>query len=197
MKKRPPSLKQAMRHSSGKQNLARYGVVAGAVLTVIHHAGAEGHAHTGKEIAAALPMYPETKIREALAALQRAGAVILHRRHFWAIFPNPSPGERLYGPHASAEQRIAAQKAIQKASAFYDNPKLVTAAKVLKGYRPPKAFVDIGEFISIEYDSAKFDGRKRIYHHETEVKRKCLLSIDGSTMVFVPPFRVTRKGIEG
>lgn len=110
---------------------------------------------------------------------------------------NPSPGERKHGPHASADERIAAATALKKARAFFGNDDLVTEPQALKSYKPPTAFVDIGDHIAIEYDSRKFDGTQRIYRHEDSVKRRCLLSIDGTTMVFDPPFRLTKRGIEG
>lgn len=110
---------------------------------------------------------------------------------------NPSPGERKHGPHASADERIAAAAALKKARAFFGNDDLVTEPQALRSYRAPEAFVDIGDFVAIEYDSPKFDGTDRIYRHEGTRKRRCLLSIDGSTMVFDPPFKLTKRGIEG
>lgn len=110
---------------------------------------------------------------------------------------NPSPGERKHGPHASADERIAAAAALKKARAFFGNDDLVTEPQALRSYRAPEAFVDIGDFVAIEYDSEKFDGKDRIYRHEGTRKRRCLLSIDGTTMVFDPPFKLTKRGIEG
>ncbi len=110
---------------------------------------------------------------------------------------NPSPGERKHGPHASADERIAAAAALKKARAFFGNDDLVTEPQALRSYRAPEAFVDIGDFVAIEYDSPKFDGTDRIYRHEGTRKRRCLLSIDGTTMVFDPPFKLTKRGIEG
>lgn len=110
---------------------------------------------------------------------------------------NPSPGERKHGPHASAEERKAAALALKKARAFFDNDNLVTEPQRLKAYKPPQAYVDIGDFIAIEYDSHKFDGKQRIYRHESQSKKRCLLSVDGSTMIFDPPLKLTKRGIEG
>lgn len=110
---------------------------------------------------------------------------------------NPSPGERKHGPHASADERMAAAAALKKARAFFGNDDLVTEPQALRSYRAPEAFVDIGDFVAIEYDSPKFDGTDRIYRHEGTRKRRCLLSIDGTTMVFDPPFKLTKRGIEG
>ncbi len=119
--------------------------------------------------------------------------------YWWKVktHKNPSPGERKHGPHASADERIAAAAALKKARAFFGNDDLVTEPQALRSYRAPVAFVDIGDFVAIEYDSEKFDGKDRIYRHEGTRKRRCLLSIDGTTMVFDPPFKLTKRGIEG
>lgn len=110
---------------------------------------------------------------------------------------NPSPGERKHGPHASADQRIAAAAALKKARAFFGNDELVTDPKVLKGYVPPTAFVDVGLLASIVYDSDKFDGEPRLYEHECTGRHRLLISVDGSTMVVTPPLKLTKRGIEG
>jgi hypothetical protein len=110
---------------------------------------------------------------------------------------NPSPGERKHGPHASADQRIAAATALKKARAFFDNDDLVTEPRGLKSYKMPSAFVDVGLFVAIEYDSSKFDGESRIYRHDITKKRRLLISVDGSTMIIDPPLKLTKRGIEG
>jgi hypothetical protein len=110
---------------------------------------------------------------------------------------NPSPGERKHGPHATAEERKAAADALKKARAFFDNDDLVTEPKALKSYRAPQAFVDIGFGVALEYDSDKFDGTPRIYRHDFTGKHRAFLSVDGSTLVFEPPWRLTKRGIEG
>lgn len=119
--------------------------------------------------------------------------------NWWTVktHKNPSPGEKKHGPHASAAERIAAAAALKKARAFFGNDDLVTEPQALRSYRAPEAFVDIGDFVAIEYDSEKFDGKDRIYRHQGTRKRRCLLSIDGTTMVFDPPFKLTKRGIEG
>lgn len=110
---------------------------------------------------------------------------------------NPSPGEREHGPHASADQRIAAAKALKKARDFYGNDELVTVPRRLKNYKVPEAFLDAGKFIAIEYDCEKFDGESRIYRHEITKPRRLLISVDGSTLIVDPPLRITKRGIEG
>jgi hypothetical protein len=178
-------------------NVKRFGTLAGAVLTMMQHAEREGHAHTAKELAEALPMFTPAMVRKALASLKSAGVVYPWRKHWRPKVKNPSPGEFLHGPHASADQRIAAKEALEAAAAFYGRDDLVTKPRKLRGFKMPNAFVDIGDFVAIEYDSDKFDGKARIYRHEGEVKRRMLLSKDGSTAIFVPPFGLTKKGIEG
>lgn len=110
---------------------------------------------------------------------------------------NPSPGERKHGPHASADERIAARQALEKARAFYGNDDLVDEPRELKGFKLPEAFLDAGIAVAVEYDCIKFDGRSRIYRHEFTRKRRLLISVDGSTMIFDPPLRITKRGIEG
>ena len=110
---------------------------------------------------------------------------------------NPSPGVRKHGEHASADQRIEAKKALEKARAFYGNDNLTTEPKALKSYVPPVAFVDVGIGVAIEYDSDKFDGKYRIYRHEFTKKRRLLISTDGSTIIIDPPLKLTKRGIEG
>jgi hypothetical protein len=106
---------------------------------------------------------------------------------------NPSTAEDAMGEHASAAARLA----LKKASAFFGREDLVTQARELKGYEAPTACVEIGNLIALEYDSPKFDGKSRIYRHETTKKRKMLISLDGSTIIIWPPLKVTKRGIEG
>lgn len=180
-------------------NVKRWGVLTGSVLTMMEHAEREGHAHTGKELAEALPMFPAAMIRKALGVLRKAGAVYQWRGHWRPKVGNPSPGEFLHGPHASAAERIAAKEALEAASAFYGREDLVTKPRKLRRFKMPTAFVDIGDFVAIEYDSDKFDGKPRIYRHEGEKKRRILMSKGGeyTVMIFSPAFGLTEKGIEG
>lgn len=109
---------------------------------------------------------------------------------------NPSPGERLYGEHASAAQRKAAAASHKKALAWHRDPKLVDSPQMFE-WEPPSSFVDIGTIAAIEYESTKFDGKSRLYRHECSKKRRLLLSTCGSVLLVFPPFRVTTRGIEG
>lgn len=191
-------LRAVAKNPAHSGNLKRYGMIGGSVLTMLQHAEAEGHAHTAKEIAAALPIFPPALIKRALDVLEKHGEAYKWKRGHWRPkTANPSPGEMKHGPHASADQRIAERDALEAATAFYGSEALATKPRKLKGYKLPKAFVDVGDFVALEYDSDKFDGKARIYRHEGEVKRKVLLSVDGSTAVFTPPFNLTSRGIEG
>ena len=73
----------------------------------------------------------------------------------------------------------------------------MNATKILRGHRFPTAFLDAGRITSVEYESDKFDGTKRIYRHEVTKKRRLIISADGSTILIHPPFRITKRGIEG
>lgn len=106
---------------------------------------------------------------------------------------NPSTAEEAMGEHASAAARLA----LKKAAAFFGRDDLVNNARELKGYEAPTACVEIGDLVALEYDSHKFDGKSRIYRHETTRKRKMLISLDGSTIIIWPPLKVTKRGIEG
>lgn len=113
------------------------------------------------------------------------------------ITANPSPGERQHGLHASATQRKAAADLLKKARAFYGSDELTTVPRPLKGYKAPEAFVELGDMVALEYDSNKFDGKGRIYRHDATHKRRLLMSLDGSTIIVWPPFKLTKRGIEG
>ena len=106
---------------------------------------------------------------------------------------NPSPGEMIHGEHASAAQRIALAKALE----WYGKDSLVTEPRELKGWKAPQCAVEVGLLTALEYDSRKFDGKPRIYRHESEVKRRLFISPDGATLIVWPPFNITKHGIEG
>ena len=113
-------------------------------------------------------------------------------------------GRDLFGPcyYPGAPQRglfenpSAKAKAEKKARAWYGKDELVTEAQEID-WTPPKSAVHIGQFVAIEYLSDKFDGTKRIYRHDVTHVRQMLLSPDGSTIIVDPPFKITKRGIEG
>jgi len=97
-----------------------------------------------------------------------------------------------YGDHGPEERA-----ALKKAKAWYGDESLVNEPKPLRGYEAPTAAVEIGTITAIEYDSHKFDGESRIYRHDVTKKRKLFISLDGSTLIVWPPFKITKRGIEG
>lgn len=159
------------------------------LLALMVHAEAEGHAHTAAELARAAKMTPSAT-KAALESMEKAGQVYRFRRHWRPKMQNP-PGD------AYGEQSAAARKAARKAADWYGDDALVTPPKKLRGFKFPDAFVEVGTIAAIEYDSVKFDGKERTYRHEVTRKRKMYLSVDGSTLVIWPPFKVTKRGIEG
>lgn len=172
-----------------------------AVLALMNHAEKEGHAHNVKEIAATLPQFHRLTVEKAMKELWSAGKIRQIKNakgiHWRPMVKNPSPGERKHGPHATADQRKEEAAALKKARAFYGNDDLVTVPRVLKSYKAPSAFVDIGDAVALVYGSDKFDGEYRVYEHEVTKKRRMLISVDGSTIVFDPPLKLTKRGIEG
>lgn len=86
---------------------------------------------------------------------------------------------------------------LAKALAWFGDENLLTEPRILKNYEAPQAAVEIGEIVAIEYDSNKFDGVSRIYRHDATRKRKLFISPDGATLIVWPPFKITKRGIEG
>lgn len=84
----------------------------------------------------------------------------------------------------------------KKAKAWFQDPGLVTEPEMVD-WTPPKSAVHIGRIVAIEYESDKFDGKSRIYRHEVTKNREMLVSIDGTTIIVLPGFKITTRGIEG
>jgi hypothetical protein len=116
------------------------------------------------------------------------------RQHGFDLTPAPA---KMRQRPPMTKNPSPAKKAAKKAAAWYGNTALETEPRVLRGYNAPEAAVEIGDFVAIEYDSNKFDGTSRIYRHEGTRKRKMYLSVDGSTIIIWPPFKITKRGIEG
>lgn len=95
------------------------------------------------------------------------------------------------------ENREVERKALAKARDWFGDDALVSEPKPLRAFEGPMAAVEIGQIIAIEYLSFKFDGKNRVYRHEFTKKRKLYVAIDGSLMAVQPPFKVTKRGIEG
>jgi len=95
----------------------------------------------------------------------------------------------------------------KKASAWYQDSKLLNEAGGIPEYEPPiitledgtiaLAMVEIGTIAEISYFSDKYDGIRRLWTHEVTGTRRLFISTDGSTLVVWPPFKVTKRGLEG
>jgi hypothetical protein len=85
---------------------------------------------------------------------------------------------------------------MKKAKAWFGNDELVTEPELID-WKPPSAVVHIGRMVAIEYESDKFDGTRRVYRHEVTQFRELLLSPDGTCLIVLPGFKVTKRGIEG
>jgi len=87
-------------------------------------------------------------------------------------------------------------KTIKKARAWFRDPSLVTEPEEVD-WTPPKSAIHAGRIVAIEYESDKFDGVPTIYRHEFTKIREMLVSPDGTTIIVLPGFKVTTRGIEG
>jgi stress-induced morphogen len=105
----------------------------------------------------------------------------------------PAPAKKKAAPAKKLNVKAQAEK---KARAWFGSDALMTKAQVIN-WTPPASAIHIGQFVAIEYLSDKFDGTKRIYRHQVTKVRQMLLSPDGSTIIVDPPFKVTKRGIEG
>lgn len=126
--------------------------------------------------------------RETVMGLRRDGFDVTSAPKRLKTVKNPGG----YGSHRDLER--AAER---KAADWYQDDSLVTKAKPLRGYEAPNAAIEVGDMVAIEYSSKKFDGVTKTYRHEATKKRKMLISLDGSTIIVWPPFKVTKRGIEG
>lgn len=86
--------------------------------------------------------------------------------------------------------------AIEKAKKWFGRDDLITEPEEIQ-WTPPEAMVHIGSLVALEYESDKFDGKSRIYRHDSEQNHDLYLSPDGKTIVVNPGFTVTERGIEG
>lgn len=84
----------------------------------------------------------------------------------------------------------------KKARDWFRDPSLVTEPEEI-AWEPPKSAIHAGRIVAIEYESDKFDGVPTIYRHEFTKIREMLVSPDGTTIIVLPGFKVTTRGIEG
>lgn len=166
-----------------------YQLDAAALYAVMVEEASHERARNAHELAAMAGITLK-RAQAALEALERAGLArevgkdasgpcwapaILKRR-------NPSP-------EAVAEKRAAN---------WNQNDRLDTKARRIR-VEMPEAFVEAGEIVAIEYRSRKYDGRSKVWRHEVTGKRELHIgqSKDATVMVIRPPFKITKRGIEG
>ena len=136
----------------------------------------------------------KAQVEDVAAAMRNLAAMGLAHEAGRDLFgPCWLPGAPSRGLFDNPNPRAKAEK---KARAWFGKDSLVTKAQEID-WTPPESAVHIGQFIAIEYLSDKFDGVKRIYRHDVTKVRQMLLSPDGSTIIVDPPFKITKRGIEG
>ena len=91
---------------------------------------------------------------------------------------------------------VEVQAAMLKAAEWFRDPALLTDPETIN-WTPPKAAMQIGQLVAIEYLSDKFDGVERIYRHEFDHLRDMAVSPDGRTIIIIPGLKITTRGIEG
>ncbi len=136
----------------------------------------------------------KAQVEDVAAAMRNLAAMGLAHEAGRDLFgPCWLPGAPSRGLFDNPNPRAKAEK---KARAWFGKDSLVTKVQEID-WTPPESAVHIGQFIAIEYLSDKFDGVKRIYRHDVTKVRQMLLSPDGSTIIVDPPFKITKRGIEG
>jgi len=88
------------------------------------------------------------------------------------------------------------RKAMRKAEAWFWDKDQLTEPRPLRTWQPPNAAIEVGHIVAIEYESKK-DGQSEIYRHDVTGLKKLHISTDGSTLIIQPPFKITKRGIEG
>ena len=189
----PKKLREPVKNPSKGKSLKR------KLYDLIVKITKKGQAWNGQELARALKV-DFSDVDHLL--LDLSGAGLIHSPgadlfgSTWAagiptpgLFKNPSNFEK--------QEQKAAKRSKEAAERWYGDPELVNATKILRGYEFPAAFLDAGRIKAIEYESDKFDGEERLYRHDVTKKRRLIISADGSTILVFPPFKITKRGIEG
>ena len=143
----------------------------------------------------------EGKLREKGITLSSVGRMTAKLKEKlenagWSVWEQGEKNPKAIKRSTIKVKKQAKAKAEKKAAAWFQDHRLVTKARILKR-KLPDAFVEVGTIAAIEYESNKFDGEERLYRHDVTKKRKLYLSTDGSTLVVHPPFKITKRGIEG
>ena len=192
-------LRQAIHKNPAKPGPGALSGLKKKLYDLIRKNSRAGQAWNGQELAAALKV-DFSKIDHLL--LDLAGAGFIHSPgadmfgSTW-LAGVPSPGLFSNPSNYEESEAKAAKRSREAAERWYGEPELVNATKILRGHTFPRAFLDAGRITAIEYESDKFDGESRIYRHEVTKKRRLIISADGSTILINPPFKITKRGIEG
>jgi hypothetical protein len=142
---------------------------------------------------------PERQARAVVVALVRKEvdrATVEQWRNL-GFDVGPAPKKFRDGAFQINPGRPAAERqALQAAREWFGSEDLVTEPERIP-WTAPRSAVEIGSIVAIEYASDKWTGREAVYRHVFEEERRMAISTDGSTIVVFPPFRVTKRGIEG
>ena len=190
IKKKTP--KKATTKKRAAKNPAPTRGDAEKVYTAIVKASKNRHALNAEEISIHSKI-PFARVQKALLELEKMALV--------HVAGSDPVGEcwaagRPYG-HLPTANPTPKKKAEKKARDWYQNEGLETNAKPIRGYKLPSAYVKVGRIVAIEYESDKYDGKRRVWRHEATRKRDLHISTDGTTMVILPGFKITKRGIEG
>lgn len=148
------------------------------------------------ELAARIKL-PVDKVEKGLLALERLGlAFVAGKDLFGECWRPGAPEAGLFRNPGKPSKATAARIAKKKAAAWFWDENQLTEPQELVGYEPPTSGILIGQAVAVEYRSKK-DGTTKVYRHDVTKKRDLILSVDGSTIIINPPFKVTKRGIEG
>jgi len=128
-------------------------------------------------------------VGEALADLIRNG--LAHIAGADLFGPCYFPGTPATGLFANPSAEAKAEK---KAAAWFQREP--SEARRIKLPATVEA-VEVGRIVAIEYESDKYDGKRRVWRHESTKPRELHISTDGKVMVILPGFKITKRGIEG
>lgn len=165
------------------------------IVSLLARWAKKGLALSANDIAAHTGMKGQT-VSANLRALEKMGDVV--RVQGTGTIPHWTVSDRNRNPHDNREIEIKrnADRATKKARSWYQDENLVTEPKAVK-VNGDQGFVEIGRIVAIEYESDKYDGRRRIWRHDVTGKRELHVSEDGSVLIVKPGFKITKRGIEG
>ena len=128
-------------------------------------------------------------VGQALADLIRNGQAHIAGADLFG--PCYFPGVPAVGLFANPSAEAKAEK---KAAAWFQREP--SEARRIKLPATVEA-VEVGRIVAIEYESDKYDGKRRVWRHESTKPRELHISTDGKVMVILPGFKITKRGIEG